>query len=354
MKFLITIMFSLCIISILEATVHTVSNDPGNTAQYTSIQTAHDAANNGDTIYIYGSPFPYDQLGLQKQLTLIGNGYNPTDQKINAYPTICGGFYFSVITAGGSLVSSPSGSNFIGLDFGGIQTPANTGYNNITIERCKIANLWTPYTSSNWLVKNNVIHSISFGASSQNITLENNIITYGIYAPVNPSNNCNLYNNTIILSYVGQSGLNDLNFYNNIFIQTDWATIGADLNNCYFENNLSFNSFNTEIPVGQNGNTGTGNLAGNNDPLLVNYDILGWGTDPIDEEDYHLQASSPAKNAGTDGTDLGIYGGTAPWPDTEGYTGESTLPKHYDMELKNPILYPNQTLQLQLNVKKRN
>jgi len=29
--------------------------------------------------------------------------------------------------------------------------------------------------------------------------------------------------------------------------------------------------------------------------------------------DYHLKADSPGKNAGKDGTDIGIYGGSYPW-----------------------------------------
>ena len=35
-----------------------------------------------------------------------------------------------------------------------------------------------------------------------------------------------------------------------------------------------------------------------------------------DQNNYYLQTTSPALNAGTDGTDLGIFGGQYPWPDT--------------------------------------
>ena len=44
----------------LFATVHTISNDPNNPAQYTDIQAAHDAAIEGDTLYVYGSPNSYE------------------------------------------------------------------------------------------------------------------------------------------------------------------------------------------------------------------------------------------------------------------------------------------------------
>jgi len=31
------------------------------------------------------------------------------------------------------------------------------------------------------------------------------------------------------------------------------------------------------------------------------------------DDDYHLQSTCPGKNAGRDGTDIGIYGGASPW-----------------------------------------
>lgn len=47
------------------------------------------------------------------------------------------------------------------------------------------------------------------------------------------------------------------------------------------------------------------------DPKFVNKYT---GNSYNDLDNYNLQASSPGKNAGTDGTDIGIFGGQYPFP----------------------------------------
>lgn len=51
--------FFLLLISIAQATVRTVSNVPSTLAQFNTIQAAVDASNNGDTVYVHGSPNQY-------------------------------------------------------------------------------------------------------------------------------------------------------------------------------------------------------------------------------------------------------------------------------------------------------
>ena len=59
------------------------------------------------------------------------------------------------------------------------------------------------------------------------------------------------------------------------------------------------------------GNLGSGNLI-NTNPLFVNYPLAG-GAAYNYTFDLHLQTGSPGKNFGTDGTDIGIYGGWMPY-----------------------------------------
>jgi len=57
-------------------------------------------------------------------------------------------------------------------------------------------------------------------------------------------------------------------------------------------------------------NLGTGNI-NNTNPLFVNYPIQGGAFDCA--YDFALQTGSPAINAGTDGSDIGLTGGFSPY-----------------------------------------
>ncbi|MBK9319414.1 MAG: hypothetical protein IPM91_11710 [Bacteroidetes bacterium] len=65
--------------------------------------------------------------------------------------------------------------------------------------------------------------------------------------------------------------------------------------------------------------------------------------------DYHLQSSSPAKNAATDGTDIGVYGGM---------NGFSTVleplmtPIIRQFTISNPSIAPGGTLNINIQVTK--
>lgn len=124
------------------ATTHTVSNDPNNPAQYTVMQNAHDAASNGDTIYIFGSATMYGELLINKQLMIIGNGYAPISESAVNFPTIMGSISLTdeAEPLTGNIISDASGSHFIGLDMNGCTNFfGNIAIiNDITIERCNI------------------------------------------------------------------------------------------------------------------------------------------------------------------------------------------------------------------------
>jgi len=61
--------------------------------------------------------------------------------------------------------------------------------------------------------------------------------------------------------------------------------------------------------------------------------------------DYHLNQGSPGKNAGTDGNDIGIYGGTYP------YTDIIPIPKVIHVNVLNPKLPLNDTLHVRIKAK---
>ena len=88
---------------------------------------------------------------------------------------------------------------------------------------------------------------------------------------------------------------------NNIFYKADPI---AFTGGCAMNNNISYSPSATFSPM-----TGNGNLD-NVDPQFVNFPAAGapFGF----SYDFHINAASPAHLAGSDGKDMGIYGGTFP------------------------------------------
>jgi hypothetical protein len=88
---------------------------------------------------------------------------------------------------------------------------------------------------------------------------------------------------------------------NNIFYRADPTQYTSG---CAFNHNISYNPSGTFTNL-----NGTGNFD-NTNPQFVNFpsggDYFNW------THNYDLSPSSPGNNAGTDGTDIGIYGGTFP------------------------------------------
>jgi hypothetical protein len=69
-------------------------------------------------------------------------------------------------------------------------------------------------------------------------------------------------------------------------------------------------------------------------------------------DNYMLTANSPGKNYGTDGTDIGIYGGNRPWPNGSGsgYVNAAMppIPQIISVDIYNPIIPVGTPLQVQI------
>ena len=110
-----------------------------------------------------------------------------------------------------------------------------------------------------------------------------------------------------------------------------------------FNNNLTYRG-NVALPYASCNGSGNINFT---DPQFVttaianNYFNISY--------DYHLQSSSPAKNAATDGTDIGVYGGM---------NGFSTVleplmtPIIIQFTISNPSIAPGCTLNINVQVTK--
>ncbi|MFN8206236.1 MAG: hypothetical protein U0T82_02355 [Bacteroidales bacterium] len=263
--------------------VLTVSNSELTAAQYTSLQAAITAALAGDTIYVHGSQTSYGDALVNKRLVLIGPGYTPLN------PTTPSARIENITLDTLSGLSGAGRTFIMGLSIGNIGLSNN--YQSMKCVDITVKRNWiTGYIYMgnygpirNWLIEENNVSAIlpNFDQpNSGNNLLRNNIIGY-----MPSMARAMVVNNVINTSTI----FNECTISNNIFMvpESDNTSGFSTFNNNLFSSNVNFNS-------------GTSTLVGTiiGDPLLV-----GSGN-------YHLQAGSIAIGAGTDGKDLGIYGGS--------------------------------------------
>ena len=336
------------------AVKRSVSNNPNSPGQYNTLAAAITASNADDTLYVVGSPTDYGSVTINKKLTIIGSGYNPNKQ--NPLKTSIGS-----ITISRTLISDPSSSKIIGIEFINITLTGLNSTNKlsgIVITRCRGASI-----------------SCTDGANVSSAVIYNNIITGGFYVQFtsgtpfgsiysvynnifysggifnntyNSGGALNVYNNLFVGTTV-LSGCYYTNFYNNIFYGYS-PYMSSPLNNSFY-NNLSYGSGNDNFNLSGT-NTGANNLAASN-PSFVLAPVTAMFTYT---NDYHLNSGSPALTAGTGSTQIGIYGGVYPFPNGIG-TGFQTsacapIPQIYEMNMQNPLIPTTGTLSVQIKARK--
>jgi hypothetical protein len=349
---LVTALMLLAVIS-TKATIWTVSNNTidSSAADYSSLQTAIDNATEGDTLYISGSLTSYGNVTLNKKLVLIGAGYNSSNFKHLSTSCTISPYYRK--DNFNNVVGSCAGSVFIGIDIEIRTSGSNGGIDNLVFKRCKVDAEYVGGSSTNyvsgWMFINNYIVACKPAYSSfdwaKDFTFIGNICEAQMNFYSNHATNITLINNTFINSQVGGKYCT---VKNNIFYGT---TITNKFINSTMYNNLyygsSSNSFNFSTT-----NTLSGNIE-NQDPKFV--DLSGSTVNFSYSNDYHLQSTSPARNAGTDGTDLGVYGGTYPFPSGGDIPYQTSampnIPQIMNIQISNPVIPIDSVLHI--NVKAR-
>lgn len=265
---------------------------------------AYNKALNGDYIYLPGATIN-SALIIDKRLYIFGAGHHP-DSTIATGKTS--------VNASIQLMSNASGSNIEGIQFSGsIYLQYTTKkIRDITIKRCRFTDILftngaTPADSlpSNITILENTFNTI-YGYGSAGNSFIRNVIKFNA-SSVTGSNFLN--NNFLCLG--GQfSQLEYCLFANNIFLSTQPF---ANSSTCtdIFHNNLKLN--NVPLLAGCPVNTGI-ELNSISVPaisdIFISYSTSGNGFPYTDN--YHLKPACPGINAGTDGTDVGIYGTASP------------------------------------------
>lgn len=359
MKKLFAVLFLISSFTQMQATILIVDNNQNAPTPYSTISAAVNAAASGDTILVKASPTQYGNVTINnKEIHIVGEGYKPH----NAFGF---GTRISAVSFGVSGSLSASGSSLEGVETEStnfINGSATTNLTNITIKRCFI-----PYLESTAyaeiLAYNNVLGHVLLGTTSLNCAFHNNIFDWKVntftYSYAQIYMNCSatstfsgnhVYKNNIFLT--GSSARNMSNGFGNSVFSDNIIVGGSYVNNsfyCTYSHNISF--YGTNVTFNTSGTNNGGNNQVGVNPLFVSESNYGFDY----TDDFHLQATSPGKNAGSDGTDVGIYGGLYPWPDgneSSGngymYSQEPQYPQVNQLILNNASVPQNGNINIQV------
>lgn len=314
----------LTLVSSVYAATITVDNtsSTGRVAMFSDLQEAIDAADAGDVIMIKGSATNYGSVTLNKTLTLIGEGYANT---INTRQSTIG-----IIT----LTSAASGSVLRSLYI--------TYFTGEVTDDLKLINV-------NFLGNGN--NQGGSGLHGENWTLIDCKATTGHYGFECRSYSATFYNCIFIKLGQNNASSSTINLYNCNILVSIYNSQFATFNNCllpladdnqvrsdYSTNNV-FNNCLFEYEVLTQD---TLELSGNelNDCIFQ--------TDPkfVNTTDYQLQEDSPAKDAGSDGTDIGITGGFYP---VKALNGDNALTKVDKVFVETSVITPGSPLKLKVS-----
>lgn len=278
----------------------------GTPTFYTNLSTAITAAANGDTLYLPGGAIaPTTQINVSKSLHFVGAGHYP-DSTLATGVTWINDLRFLTGSSGGSV----EGIDFDVLTIGYSSNQVISGF---TVKRCAIDAFYigndAVSTIESIILTDNLFRSsVTIKAGYPNILIMRNVFSYM------STFSCSglLLKNNIIYSYYPSvlSDLSGCTLENNIIIGVSGGGFG----------NISFGSFNCQYinnVIIPNVNSWSSNTNTNN---IVGQTVAGTftnapGTTFSYAYNYHLLGTSPGVNYGTDGTDVGIYGTSAPFKD---------------------------------------
>jgi hypothetical protein len=282
------------------ASTFTVDNRPGRAADFNDLQEAIATVLPGSTLYVMGSQFSYGSINLTKPLTIYGPGYFLGENDIAIAEANHANLNSLTIGSGGS------GSRLIGLHIGGTFSWDNTtinGATDISFQRCRFFHGVSVGSSSR--VERLSFEQCVIGRSGTSLSLAgagNVLISNSLVQFVSFSNDRS--DLTVDQSVFGGMNVQNATVRNTIFTShSDVTFTGATvIEHCLRPGNL--------LPEGN------GNINGANLDLV----FAGWnsGSPPgsMTPDTWTQLVNTPlnpALGAGTNGQDLGMYGGNFPY-----------------------------------------
>ena len=333
--------FLLFTASVFAQTTHIVNNNANTSADFTDLQTAIDAATNGDVIYLQQSATSYGEITINKGLTIIGrsNGDASYKSEVGAIYLDAGASNTTIKGLKTSSIQESSNTSTItdlalfdnditgGISLGNVDT-----FDNVLLQGNIIRSSFYIYTNtSNVLITNNIILSSTVNFyMTDTLLFSNNVFGYyaGVYIVNNTASLLNISNSIFISNYFRNS---PISFGNNS------GTI--QVNNCisYSYNNGGTYNFQTGAGI-----TINSNVQENVNPLFTNVDasdsnsIAGSDSsnfDPIND-DLTLQSSSTVVDAGLhEGYNFNNFGTPTGYPSIKVLSNSATVPKNGNLSV---------------------
>jgi hypothetical protein len=308
----------------VNAKVWRVNNRPLVDADFTTLQAAIDSASWGDTLYIEGSPNNYGNGTFDKKLTVIGAGYwHDQNDSLQAYEHVSHvkQLAFNEGSQGSKITglyvyygnySTAQNWKLIAVNTDSITIERNyiygyaanrTTYNgfaifvNTDLNSCRIQQNWIQVNIDDYSTSypNGTVFGIYFSGIPENTTLKSNFIraykssSYGGYYSIH-YNTYSEESDMIIANNVLWGNLQTQRTFivNNILLSGSYNNGQEDQT----ANNLCSG---TQFP-----NTGNNQQNVVMDSVFVDYDKYV-------DNGYLLKPNSPAKNAGINGGDCGVF-----------------------------------------------
>jgi hypothetical protein len=282
--------------------VFTLDGSAGTRA-YSSIDSALKYAQDGDYLYLPGATINIPGgFMVKKRLNIIGAGHYPDSTIATGTTVIAGNLHFFPESSGSMLQGIyTSGSIYMGLE------AASANVKNMMFSRCNVNSLHlshdgTTFTNAeNIVIRECIIRGDIAAARAKNVLAENCIIDGGI----NSADGQTIVRNCIFMRVIsfGVNSNAGTRFENNIFM-ANAGFWGGSNSNLQFYNNI----FREGDPLG-----GPSPLYVNNKFSVTNLFVNAPAGGFSYAGNYHLNSDSPAKNAGLDGKDCGVYGGANPY-----------------------------------------
>jgi len=292
----------ICVFNFTKAAILNVSNLPNNPFTYNNVDAAIAAAQPGDTIYAHGSNIAYPDFTITKSIIIIGTGGFPQTEfgLKSRFDRITFNSNISDVVINGIEIVNYH------LDFISI-----TNIHNVLITNCFFSwNNWGNIRFSNLINSSDIriFNNVFSGGSQNKIEFGNNTGCFNIIIDHNIINGCivglNILN-TVIQNNIFYNPAGTNTFINpcslaiisnNIFFNADPKN---NTSSCIFNNNISYSTGSQLTAMG-------GTNIDNTNPQFVNVPAAGIYSST---NNFNLQAGSPCIAAGSDGLNLGYYGG---------------------------------------------
>lgn len=324
-----------------------VNNNPAINADFSSFQEAHEAAAEGDTLYIEGTGYEnhYGEAIISKKLVIIGPGYFLLENDITQANQLVARFRSIIIYPGAE------GSEIYGLQldwsasgFRGILINASNiiiARNIFTDDRSQIR--FGNYDINNIVITQNFAWEIkaitNYTGSANNVIIANNFIKTSI---------SNVSSGIIVNNVVKYSiSASHSQVKNNIIYSSsaDYPLAGDYWSH---ENYVAYNLVSGNLGDDPPSPYGPGNVANvNMNEVFANFPSNL--NDPGLDTNWMLKPEGPAIGAGENGIDCGMFGGDTPYV----ISGLPAVPRIYEATI--PLSgSPNTGLPITIKIKSQN